>query len=80
MRWVGGAVAFQQHHSISDPPVEHLDDIIRNANIFHQCWRWWPMEGWLRAFADRGLFDRDASGRPHVIEPDAFSPLDGPPV
>ena len=29
--WVGGALAFHQHHPVSSPPVQHLDDILRNA-------------------------------------------------
>jgi hypothetical protein len=61
MRWVGGADAFHQYHPVSDPPIEHLDDIVRNAAIFHQRWGWWPMQGWLREFEARGLIRRDAS-------------------
>lgn len=64
MRWVGGAHAFHQHHPVSDPPVEHLDDILVNCRIFHDRWGWWPMRGWLDAFHDRGLIWRDAAGRP----------------
>lgn len=65
MRWVGGADAYHQHHPVSDPPIEHLDDIVRNADIFHRRWGWWPMQGWLREFETRGLIRRDAEGRPH---------------
>ena len=50
----GSALAFHQHHPVSSPPVEHLDDIVRNANLFHAKWGVWPMEGWLRAFCDAG--------------------------
>jgi GT2 family glycosyltransferase len=64
MRWVGGAHAFHQYHPVADPPVEHLDDILRNAGIFHERWGWWPMEGWLSAFEADGLVRRDADGRP----------------
>lgn len=64
MRWVGGAHAFHQHHPVSDPPVEHLDDILLNCNIFHERWGWWPMSGWLDAFEDRALIRRDPGGRP----------------
>ena len=39
----------------SDPPVEHVADIVRNANLFHERWGWWPMAGWLEAFDARGL-------------------------
>jgi hypothetical protein len=55
LTWVGGAPAFHQHHPVSSPPVAHLHDILRNAGIFHRRWGWWPMKGWLDAFADRGL-------------------------
>lgn len=54
MRWVGGADAYHQHHPVSDPPWEHLADIVRNARLFRRRWGCWPMEGWLRAFAEAG--------------------------
>ena len=64
LRWIGGATAFHQHHPVSDPPVEHLDAILRNAAIFHRRWGWWPMTGWLTEFERRGLVrfvaERDA--------------------
>ncbi|MDT5050242.1 MAG: hypothetical protein QOG75_6146 [Mycobacterium sp.] len=66
MRWVGGAHAFHQFHPVSDPPVEHVHDIVRNANIFHQRWGWWPMSNWLKAFEQRGLITRDRECRPAV--------------
>lgn len=66
MRWVGGAHAFHQHHPISDPPVEHLRDIVVNAVLFHRRWGWWPMQGWLDAFEARGLIEYDSTGRPIV--------------
>ncbi|WP_349018515.1 glycosyltransferase [Corynebacterium appendicis] len=52
--WVGGAHAFHQWHPVSSPPWEHLDDILRNAAVFHGKWGTWPMEGWLRAFEEAG--------------------------
>ncbi|MFG2768088.1 glycosyltransferase family 2 protein [Streptomyces rubiginosohelvolus] len=55
LTWVGGAPAFHQYHPVSDPPVAHLRDILRNAEIFHRRWGWWPMSDWLHAFADQGL-------------------------
>ncbi|MHC3004642.1 glycosyltransferase family 2 protein [Gordonia metallireducens] len=57
--WVGGADAYHQFHPVSSPPVEHLDDILRNARTFHRRWNSWPMEGWLNAFAQMGLIDYD---------------------
>ena len=58
MWWVGGAMAYHQWHPVSDPPVEHLEDIVRNANVFHSRWGWFPMEGWLAAFEQLGLARR----------------------
>lgn len=60
--WVGGAHAAHQHHPVSSPPVEHLEDILRNARIFHRRWGSWPMLGWLEAFQDLGLVHRDPDG------------------
>ncbi|MFJ8621982.1 glycosyltransferase family 2 protein [Kitasatospora sp. NPDC093550] len=53
--WTGGATAFHQHHAVEDPPVRHLDSILRNAALFHRRWGWWPMEGWLQAFEALGM-------------------------
>jgi GT2 family glycosyltransferase len=61
LRWVGGATAFHQHHPVSDPPREHLHDILRNAATFHRRWGWWPMTGWLEEFERLGLAIHDAA-------------------
>lgn len=52
---IPGATAYHQHHETHDPPVQHLVDIVANARCFRAKWGVWPMRGWLRAFADRGL-------------------------
>jgi hypothetical protein len=57
--WVGGADAYHQHHPVSDPPIEHLDDIVANARIFRGRWGRWPMPGWLDAFEERGMLTRN---------------------
>lgn len=59
LHWAGGADAYHQHHPVSDPPVEHLADILTNAALFHRRWGRWPMSGWLRAFAAAGLAEYD---------------------
>ncbi|MGN7781277.1 glycosyltransferase family 2 protein [Mycolicibacterium sp. 22603] len=66
LRWVGGAEAFHQYHLVSDPPVEHVRDIVRNARIFQRRWGWLPMQGWLEKFEARGLITRDADGHPQL--------------
>jgi len=53
--FMGGPGAFHQHHDNFEPPLQHLEDIVRNANIFRARWDFWPMEGWLTAFQTLGL-------------------------
>lgn len=60
--WVGGANAYHQWHPVSAPPVEHLDDVVRNANLFHRRWGWFPMQGWLDAFREQGLAQLEEGG------------------
>jgi GT2 family glycosyltransferase len=57
--WIGGAHAYHQFHPTSDPPVQHVDDVVANARIFFRRWGWWPMSGWLTAFEDLGLVRYD---------------------
>jgi GT2 family glycosyltransferase len=52
---VAEALAFHQYHPTYSPPLNHFQHIISNALRFHQRWKVWPMEGWLRSFAERGL-------------------------
>lgn len=60
--WVGGALAQHQWHPVSDPPVEHLEAVVRNANRFHARWGWFPMKGWLEEFYRLGLAEPCESG------------------
>lgn len=71
--WVGGARACHQWHPVSDPPVEHLADVVRNANRFRRRWGWFPMEGWLDAFAARGLAHLDESAQCWRVGPEGAS-------
>lgn len=59
MVWAGGAHTYHQFHPVSFPPVEHLEDIIRNGEIFAREWGFWPMTGWLNEFEQAGLIERD---------------------
>ncbi|MES2175039.1 MAG: glycosyltransferase [Pseudomonadota bacterium] len=56
--FLGGAGAFHQYHDVFDPPLQHLRDIVRNANLFRARWKIWAMEGWLSAFEKAGLIVR----------------------
>lgn len=55
--FLGGAIACHQHHETFDPPVQHLTDIVRNAQRFRRKWSEWPMSGWLEEFRRMGLID-----------------------
>jgi hypothetical protein len=43
--------------------VQHVADIVTNANVFADKWGWWPMESWLEQFRDLGLVHRGSDGR-----------------
>ena len=59
LMFLGGTGVFHQYHPVSDPPVEHLESIVRNAMVFYERWRVWPMSGWLDAFEEAGLIRRN---------------------
>lgn len=61
LTWLGGATAYHQHHESHDPPLAHVESVVRNAGIFHDRWGWWPMLGWLHEFERRGLARPDAA-------------------
>lgn len=71
LHWVGGAWCHHQGHPVSSPPVEHLGEIVVNARGFHARWGRWPMEGWLAAFAERGLVDWTPAGGRLELQADA---------
>ena len=55
MAWVGGAVAYHQHHPVHIPPLHQFDAILRNATRFRARWGRWCMDYWLGQFAEAGL-------------------------
>lgn len=75
--FVGGAGAVHQYHPSPSPPVQHVADIVVNANVFADKWGWWPMQTWLEQFRDRGLVHRRLDGRWETNDGAAPGP-DGP--
>lgn len=67
MAWVGGAIAWHQHHAVHIPPLHQFDAILRNATRFRARWARWCMDYWLGQFAEAGLIrwsaDADAIER-----------------
>jgi glycosyltransferase involved in cell wall biosynthesis len=49
--------AYHQYHPSYDPPLNHLQDILLNANMFKRKWNKWPMEGWLKKFQHMGYLN-----------------------
>jgi len=60
--FTGSARAFHQHHAIHDPPLHHFADIVANADRFRALHGFWPMQGWLDAFAGMGLIAAPGGG------------------
>jgi len=69
--FLGGAGSFHQHHGVFDPPLQHFDAILANAARFRAKWGVWPMDGWLRAFAERGLVAYDGARLTRIRTPAA---------
>jgi GT2 family glycosyltransferase len=72
--WTGTARAYHQHHPTTEPPVQHLDAILRNATLFHGRWGTWPMLGWLEGFERLGLVERTETGWRRRAEATAGTP------
>lgn len=62
MWWTSTAGAFHQYHPVSRPPVQHVEAIVRNANLFASRWGFEPMSGWLEEFRERGLAEPTTGG------------------
>jgi len=51
------AYAFHQYHHSYDPPLNHFNEIVKNAAFFYHKWKVWPMSGWLEKFRQMGLIN-----------------------
>jgi hypothetical protein len=65
--WVGGALAFHQHHPPTRLRPEGVPDLVRNARRYRELWGTWPAPGWFDELAAAGLvrWDRAAD----LLEP-----------
>lgn len=59
---VAGAHAYHRYHPGADPPVDHLEDLLRNGARYAGRWGQWPAQGWFREFERRGLVRRSGEG------------------
>ena len=49
----------RQFHPRVDPPINHLSDIVNNAEIFKRKWGQYPVKHWLTEFAKEGFIDEE---------------------
>ena len=54
-----GYQALHQYHQVCKPPLNHFDAIVENATAFYRKRGIWPMDKWLRQFANAGLIRFD---------------------
>lgn len=54
-----GRHVHKQFHVHFDPPVNHICDIVANAETFKQKWNCYPFCDWLERFADLGFVNTD---------------------
>lgn len=54
------AEVYHQQHPIYVPPLNHLEAIVKNSNIFLIKWGYWPMADCLQDFSDMGYIDWQA--------------------
>ena len=64
MRWVGGAHAFHQFHSVADPPVRTPERHHAQRHGFPSAMGLVADGRWLDAFEQRGMITRDTECRP----------------
>ncbi|MCR0983229.1 glycosyltransferase family 2 protein [Roseomonas populi] len=60
--FTASTTAFHQHHMVHEPPLQHFADIVANATRFRARHGFWPMDGWLDAFARMGLIEPPGAG------------------
>ncbi|MDT8333748.1 glycosyltransferase [Roseomonas gilardii] len=65
--FTASTLAFHQHHTVYDPPLQHFGDILRNALLFRERHGFWPMDGWLADFARLGLIEPPGEGLLRVL-------------
>jgi GT2 family glycosyltransferase len=59
LAWVGGALAFHQHHRPTRLRREGVPALVANAYRYRELWGEWPAKGWLAELAALDLVDWD---------------------
>jgi GT2 family glycosyltransferase len=59
LAWVGGALAFHQHHPPTRLRPEGVPALVENVRRYRESWGEWPAKGWLEELAAAGMIDWD---------------------
>jgi hypothetical protein len=55
--WVGGALAYHQHHKPARHEPDRIAEMVRNARLFRSRHGFWPMRTWLDELAADGVVE-----------------------
>lgn len=56
------ATVYHQQHPVYSPPVQQLEAIVQNTEIFYKKWNFWLMDNWLAEFKTMGLISWKPEG------------------
>lgn len=57
--YLAGAEVYHQQHPVYIPPLNHLEPIVNNCNLFYLKWGYWPMADCLQDFLEMGYIEWD---------------------
>ena len=63
------ALAYHQFHPSYAPPLNHLAEIVNNAELFYQKWQILPMDKWLKQFAELGYIELENNEMTIIKQP-----------
>jgi GT2 family glycosyltransferase len=65
--WIRGARVYHQYHPHCMPPIQHVEAILRNAEVFRARWGHRTMEHWLYGFQLLGLIAEGPDGALRMV-------------
>lgn len=57
--YLADAEVYHQQHPVYIPPLNHLEPIIKNCNLFCSKWGYWPLADCLQNFLEMGYVEWD---------------------
>ncbi|WP_414830485.1 glycosyltransferase family 2 protein [Alteromonas sp. H39] len=60
-------VTYKQYRNCRVCPLNHLLDIVRNANLYKQKWGYYPKTQWLTTFMARGFVSKASAHAPLAV-------------